>query len=195
MWGESHRETVLQPIQMHKLRRVTHRFQQGVHQVGIGEEGAADTCREGVLFPSSPQTRHYQCTFSICKILCCNSQDYNHTHTPRTADKYIQTYLTWASSASQPSPITNTQAESQTTEPVSDAQSPQPVVLGLQLAHCRFNDRVLTNREVSSQKIQAAGADRDGGPKLKRPPRYTDDSLKMYNKYGLLNDERMDSDT
>ena len=78
---------------------------------------------------------------------------------------------------------------------MSDAQSPQPVVLGLQLAHCRFNDRVLTNREVSSQKIQAAGADRDGGPKLKRPPRYTDDSLKMYNKYGLLNDERMDSDT
>jgi len=33
----------------------------------------------------------------------------------------------------------------------------KPVVLGLQLAHPRYQDRVLTNREVSSQKIQAAG--------------------------------------
>jgi len=79
MSRESHRGTVLQPTQMHKLRRVTHRFQQGVPQVGIGEEGAADTGREGVLFPRGPQTRHYQCTSLTGKILCCNSQDYNHT--------------------------------------------------------------------------------------------------------------------
>jgi len=61
----------------------------------------------------------------------------------------------------------------------------KPVVLRLQLAHPRYQDRVLTNRNVSSQKIQ----DRDGGPKLKRLPRYTDDPVKLYNKYGLLDDE------
>ena len=35
---------------MYKLRRVTHRLQLGVPQVGLGEEGAADTGRDRVLW-------------------------------------------------------------------------------------------------------------------------------------------------
>ena len=121
------------------------------------------------------------------------------THAPRTADKSIQTYLTWPSSASQPSPITNTQAESQTSEPVSDAQSPQssktggagPSTSSPQISRSSSDQP----RGQQSKDSSSRGKDRDVGPKLKRPPRYTDDPLKMYNKYGLLDDERMNSDT
>jgi len=50
-------------------------------------------------------------------------------------------------------------------------------------------------RGQQSKDSSSRVKDRDGGPKLKRPLRYTDDPLKMYNKYGHLDDERMDSDT
>ena len=45
MWREPHRGTVLKPTQMHKLQRATHCFQQGLPQVGLGENryGALDT--------------------------------------------------------------------------------------------------------------------------------------------------------
>jgi len=112
------------------------------------------------------------------------------TRAPTTADKSVQTYLTWPSSASQPSPITNTQAESQTTEPVSYAKSPQssktrgagPSTRSPQIP--RSSPDQSESRNKSGENTQKRKA-----PKLNRPPRHTENPVTMYNKYGALDTE------
>ena len=84
--------------------------------MGLGEEGAAE---KGCSFPKA----HKLATTNAASqpVKSCVAIRTTITHAPRTADKSIQTYLTWPSSASQPSPTTNTQAESQTTEPLKNS--------------------------------------------------------------------------
>jgi len=92
-------------------------------------------------------------------------------YAPRTADKSIQTYLTWPSSASQPSPISNNKRTSRVTNYRTGVRCSITMIsknVGLQHAHPRYQNRVLTNREVSGEQSKdssSRGKDRDGGPR------------------------------